>query len=123
MMNYRFVVKSWEKLARPIQVKKVGHTVLFTNLFLLQHSSEYPELLLRSEEKYRLFTELSRRMNGIQINKGKDSGFTYQNKIIILENDKINACRNHKIRCWYYLQDFRKNPNAVFRKIMKEIAP
>ena len=34
---------------------------MFTNLFLLQHSSQVPELYLNSEAEYRMFYELKRR--------------------------------------------------------------
>lgn len=46
---YRLEVKEWKQLDCAIEPKEFAHISRFTNLFLLEHSTEYPELFLRSE--------------------------------------------------------------------------
>ena len=61
-------MKEWKKLSKPIAIKEYSMARKFTNMFLLEHSSEAPELSIRSEAEYRLFTELKRALNDTEIN-------------------------------------------------------
>ena len=77
-LYYQLEVKSWRKLKAPIMPKEFGFTLMFTNLFLLQHSSQMNELFLCSEEEYRLYSELKRRTDKAVISEddeGRVSGF------------------------------------------------
>ena len=55
---YRFEIKEWKRLSKPIAPKELGFVKCFTNLFLLEHSADVPELLIRTEEEYRLYVTL-----------------------------------------------------------------
>ena len=89
-------------------------------MFLLEHSTEAPELSIRSEAEYRLFSELKRALNNTEINdNGKDIGFVFGDATIIFEDGKIHAMRDNKICVEYGIQEFCRNPNAVFKNIKK----
>ena len=119
---YYLEVKEWKTLSKPIAVKERGMGRQFTNLFLLEHSSEAPELGIRSEAEYRLFTELKRALNDTEINDdGSDIGFVFGDASIIFEEGKIHVCRKGTICEEYAIQEFSRAPNAVFRNLYKSI--
>ena len=91
-------------------------------MFLLEHSSEAPELSIRSEAEYRLFSELKRVLNSTEINdNGTDIGFVFGNATIVFENGRIHVYREKRIISEYAIQDFYHSPNAVFRRIKMEV--
>ena len=119
---YLFEVKEWKTLSKPIAVRERGMGRQFTNMFLLEHSTEAPELGLRNEAEYRLFSELKRALNDTEINDdGKDIGFKYGGTTIVFEDGKILVYQNKKILTEYAIRDFSRSPNAVFRNIYKSI--
>ena len=122
-LYYLFCVKEWKSLSKPITPKERGSTSFFsTNLFLLEHSTEVPELWLRSEEEYRLNLELRRATNNAVINdESANLGFKFNNSLITFEDGKIRIYRNRKAVAEYEINDFTRTPNAVFRRIHKEI--
>ena len=121
-MYYYFEVKEWKILSKPITIKELSMGRRFTNMFLLEHSSEAPELGIRNEAEYRLFSELKRALNNTEINdNGLDIGFVYGDSTIIFEDGKIHIYRNKKICDEYKIQDFSHSPNAVFRNIQKSL--
>ena len=61
---YRYQICQWLPLPTPIRPREAGFVRAFTNLFLLENAEFIPELLLGSEEEYRLFLELKRRPRG-----------------------------------------------------------
>ena len=119
-LYYFMEVKEWKTLSKPIAIKERGMGRQFTNMFLLEHSTEAPELSIRSEAEYRLFSELKRALNNTEINdNGKDIGFVFGDATIIFEDGKIHAMRDNKICVEYGIQEFCRNPNAVFKNIKK----
>ena len=121
-LYYRFDVKEWKELPKPILPKEVGGVNLFTNLFLLEHSTETPELKLRSEQEYRLYTELKRGINNTEINDtDSDIGFRFGDVTVVFEDGKINAYKNGSIIAQNTVEAFSHSPNAVFRLIQKDI--
>ena len=121
---YYITVKEWKKLDKTIAVKEFSTGRRFTNWFLLEHSSEAPELLIRTEEEYRLFYELKRALNNSQINEeGRDIGFFFKSAMVVFEEGKIHVYRNNKVCAEYDIQDFSKTPSAVFRSIKSSLAP
>ncbi len=118
-LYYRFEVKSWKELPKPIAVKEVGITAqLLTNRFLLEHSREIPELRLRSESEYRLYCELKRALNSTEINEeGAEVGFRYEDALVVFEDGKINVYADGKIITQYSLDSFTRSPNGVFRQL------
>ncbi len=115
---YYLEVKEWKTLSKPIAIKERAMGRHFTNMFLLEHSSEAPELGIRSEAEYRLFSELKRALNSAEINDdGTDIGFVFENAMIVFEDGKIHVYRNKKVAAEYDILDFSRSPNAVFRDL------
>jgi predicted component of viral defense system (DUF524 family) len=119
---YYLEVKEWKTLSKPIAIKERGMGRQFTNMFLLEHSSEAPELSIRTEAEFRLFSELKRALNNTEINDdGNDVGFVFEGATIIFEEGKIHVYRNKKICDEFDIRDFSHAPNAVFRSIQKSL--
>ena len=119
---YRFEIKEWLPLRIKINPKEFGFVKLFTNRFLLEHSSEIPELKLRSEEEYRLYYELKRALNNTEINDSdKDIRFHYDDAIVAFEDGNINVYKNNKLIEQKTVESFSRSPNAVFRLLQKRI--
>jgi hypothetical protein len=92
-------------------------------MFLLEHSSDAPELGIRSEAEYRLFSELKRALNSTEINDdGTDIGFIFGDATIVFEGGKIHVYRGKKVSAEYEIQDFNRSPNAVFRDMQKQLS-
>ena len=118
---YRFEVKEWKRLSKPIVAKEMGFVRSFTNRFLLEHSAEMPELWIRSEEEYRLYSELKRAVNDTTINDADNNlGFNFGNFTLIFENGNILISKGKQIFAKYAISDFSRRPNAVFRQIQNE---
>ena len=122
-LYYRFEIKSWKELPKPIDAKEVrlvSH--LLTNRFLLEHSKEVPELKLRSQSEYRLYSELKRALNSTEINEeGADIGFHYGDNLIMLEGGAINVYKGGSITAHYAIDSFTRSPSAVFRQLHEGI--
>ncbi len=119
---YLFEVKEWKNLSKPIAIKERGMGRHFTNMFLLEHSSEAPELAIRSEAEYRLFSELKRAMNSTEINDdGGEIGFVFGGATIAFEAGNIHVYRDGRICSEYAIHDFNRAPNAIFRNIRASI--
>ncbi len=118
-LYYRFQIKEWDRLSRPIEPKERGFAIMFTNLFLLEHSSQVPELLLETEEEYRFYTELKRRTDSWIINDDPNNGFTVGDATVLFDNGEILLVKDQKIVEKCAVGDFIKKPNAVFRKLLK----
>lgn len=117
-LYYRLEIERWEQLEQPIRVREIPFTHLFTNLFLLKHSRETPELDLRSAEEYRCFHAL--RM-AIGWNRG----------VVLMRPQGVVRLRRGRfwVRCHrkkvasFSVQDFQRTPAAVFRRIMAVLNP
>lgn len=120
---YRFEIKEWEKLDHIVAPKEFGQVKCLTNMFLLEHSTEYPELLLRNEEEYRLYTELKRAVKDPVIDEENlNLGFVLHGATVLLEDEEIHIYRKHRLVERYSVEAFKRRPNAVFRRIQKGLA-
>ena len=110
---YRLEIEKWEQLEPPIRVRELPFTHLFTNLFLLQHSRETPELDLRSPEEYGYYQAL-------QLGAQWGSGMIFQhpNGTVRLHREQLRICRRGHRRSSIPLAEFQRTPAAVFRRIM-----
>ena len=121
-LYYRLDIREWRQLPKPILPKEIGGVNFFTNRFLLEHSSETPELKLRSEEEYRLYTELKRRLNDTEINDtDSEIGFRFGDNMIVFEDGKINVYRSGKVIAQNTIEAFGRSPNSVFRLMQRDI--
>jgi len=122
-LYYRFEVKEWKRLSKPIFAKEMGFVRSFTNLFLLEHSAEVPELWIRSEEEYRLYSELKRAINDTTINdEDNNLGFTFGKHTLMFDDGQILVSKEGHIFAKYAISDFSRSPNAVFRQMYKEFS-
>ncbi len=121
-LYYYLEVKEWKTLSKPIAIKERSMGRQFTNMFLLEHSSEAPELGIRSEAEYRLFSELKRALNSTEINDdGTDIGFIFGDATIAFEDGKIHVYRDKRVISEHDISDFSRAPNAVFRDLLRNL--
>lgn len=111
---YRYELEKWIPLEKPILPKEAAFVRDFTNLFLLENAQYVPELLLSSEEEFRLYTELKRR-------EGKRSpGFALGETKVYLDGKTIRLCLEKGAESKCSVQDFEKRPVAAFRKLYEQ---
>lgn len=119
---YRFNIVRWDVLSRPIEPRELAQQVMYTNLFLLQHCSQIPELYLKTEEEYRLYYELRRRTETTDINcSGVASQIKVGKYLICFDNGNIllNFEGNTEPHC--SITEFIKNPNHQFRRLFDKV--
>ena len=120
---YRFVIREWIPLTRPILPKESGFVHAYTNTFLLENVEFVPELLLRSEEEYRFYMELKRRTGKALEGDSADNeqGFEIGNIKVVFEDGKIVVIREGKAVAECGINEFSRHPNSSFRRIEKDI--
>ena len=96
---YRIEVEAWKQLPQVVAPGEFGQVRCFTNLFLLEHSVEYPEILLKSEEEFRLYSELKRAVKNTEIDgEGNEMGFRIGNLLILFESKEIHIYHEHNTK-------------------------
>lgn len=119
-LYYRFFIREWKELQKPILPREVGFTKNYTNLFLLEHSEYIPELLFQSEEEYRFYSELKRNVNSAEINdSGANIGFEHEDTKFVFASGNILAIRGEKIVEQVPVSSFSRKPAATFRKLQR----
>lgn len=119
-LYYRFFIREWKRLQKPIRPREVGFTKNYTNLFLLEHSEYIPELLFQSEEEYRFYAELKRNVNSAEINDtGANIGFEHEDTKFVFAGGNILAIRRDEIVEQIPVADFSRKPAATFRKLQR----
>ncbi len=119
-LYYRFFIREWKELPKPILPREVGFTKNYTNLFLLEHSEYIPELLFQSEEEYRFYSELKRNVNSAEINdSGANIGFEHEDTKFVFASGNIFAIRGEKIVEQVPVSSFSRKPAATFRKLQR----
>ena len=119
-LYYRFYIREWKELQKPIRPREVGFTKNYTNLFLLEHSEYIPELLFQSEEEYRFYAELKRNANSAEINDtGANIGFEHEDTKFVFAGGNILAIRRDEIVEQIPVADFSRKPAATFRKLQR----
>ena len=120
---YRFVIREWIPLPRPILPKESGFVHAYTNTFLLENVEFVPELLLRSEEEYRFYMELKRR-TGKALDRDStenEQGFEIGHTKVLFADGKIVIIREGKAVAECGINEFSRHPNSSFRRIGKAI--
>lgn len=117
---YRFEIKEWKELNIPLVAKEVRDFPFFTNIFLLQHCPDVPDLHISSEEEYRLYTEVRRLANDASINEtDAEPGFKYEDKMIIMENGGIVVLKDGTKIEQISIETFMRKPRESMRMIAK----
>lgn len=121
-MYYRFDIKEWKKLSKPIVAKEMSFVRHFTNMFLLEHSAEVPELWIHSEAEYRLYSELKRAVNDTAINDSENTlGFSVGEYSINFESGAILLSKKRAIVGKYEITDYVKSPRSILHRIQRII--
>ena len=119
-LYYRLEIKEWKEMNVPLVAKEIRDFPFFTNMFLLQHCSEVPDLRIKTAEEYRLYTELKRLSQDSSVNDEENiNGFMYNDKMIVLENGNIQVIASDRIVEQVTLESFSRKPSAVFGVIKK----
>ena len=117
---YRFEIKEWKELNIPLVAKEVRDFPFFTNIFLLQHCPDVPDLHISSEEEYRLYTEVRRLANDASVNETDvEPGFKYDDKTIIMENGDIVVLKDGTKIEQISIETFIRKPRESMRMIAK----
>lgn len=81
-----------------------------------------PDLFLKSEEEFRFYYELRRRMNASIINDEDQSrGFIVGDNQVKFEEGKIILSAGNRITREIPIKEFSSTPNRTFREMMKYI--
>lgn len=120
-LYYCFQIREWEPMKKPILPKENGFVHAFTNKFLLENVEYAPELLVRSEEEYRLYTELKRRTGNVLKDHESEKGFELGEIKVMFEAGKIQVYREGKVVSECRESDFSRKPNATFRMLQRHI--
>lgn len=117
---YLFEIKEWKKLKLPLVAKEVNDFPFFTNLFLLTHCSDVPDLHIKSKEEYRLYTELRRMANDVSINESDtEIGFEYEDRLLTIENGNICVFKDGKILSEISIDTFTRKPRKSIQFLLK----
>lgn len=101
-----------------LEAKEVRDFPFFTNIFLLQHCSAVPDLYIRSEEEYRLYTELKRIAHDTSVNdEENDNAYRINDKTIFIDKGAIHVFDEEKPVHSFELTDFSRRPSETFRLI------
>lgn len=119
-LYYLFEIKEWKELNMPLVAKEVRDFPFFTNMFLLQHCPDVPDLHISSEEEYRLYIELRRMANDASINEtDAEAGFKYNDRVVTMENGSIFVSRNGKVMDKISIETFMRKPREAMRLFLK----
>lgn len=119
-LYYRFAVRKWNRLPHPVKVRESARIADYTNLFLLQHADEMPDLKIRSEEEYRLYYELRRLSKGALTNDPeKPLCFRHGKFLMDYEDSNIRILYDGKIRDLIPAEQFIRHPYWYFKKLMQ----
>lgn len=115
---YRFGIKKWEKLDEKIAIDgSIGRTKTDTNLFLLQNCDKSSDLLINSEEQYRLTRELKRILGDEDI-AVDNSELLCKHSRISFDDDNIYVDGTK----FCSRKEFNKHSSSKSRELIKIIA-
>ena len=120
-LYYRFEIREWKRLNRPIAARESCFVKGLTSRFQLEHSAETPELWLRSQEEYRLCLNLRQALADTSINEvDNDLGFAFRDFAVRFEGGKILVSDKGWVFAQYETADFLQNAEGVLRKLYRE---
>lgn len=118
-LYYRFKIREWIPLVRPIMPKESGFVREFTNMFLMENVEYVPELLLQSETEYRFYMELKRRTGAVLDDNEATPGFELGDIKVLFEDGQIQVFRGGKLVGSCSVDEFTRYPNATFRRLQR----
>ena len=118
-LYYFFMIREWKQLDRPVLPKEKGVNSNYTNMFLLKNSEFIPELLLSSEEEYRMYSELKRRTGKTLEDREEKPGFEMGDMKVLFEDEKIWVYREGELADCVPVQEFSRRPSLTFRRLLE----
>jgi hypothetical protein len=112
-LYYRFEIEAWEQLDPPVEVLEIPFKHLLSNLFLLKHSRQTPELALDTPAHYVFYHALHR---SLELGEGTfrhTSGATVKHRNGLFEVHR----RGRKIAA-FCTEDFKNTPAGIFRQVI-----
>lgn len=119
-LYYRFQIREWLPLKKRILPKGAGFVSALTNPFLLRNAEFVPELLLRSAEAYRFYSELKRLCAEASSSENRTvPGFSFRDCRVFLQDGQLLVVRNNRVAEHCSAADFNRNPVAAFRMLSR----
>lgn len=94
---YRFDVKKWRRLTKPIRAGGVAFVHLVTNYFLLRSCKTVAELLVGSEHQFRWLWGLEKAMRHVKRFPKRESGFWFDSVLTLVTRNAMVGIRNDEI--------------------------
>ena len=119
---YYFEIIEWQKLGHKIEVDRMRRSY-YTNIHLLQNCHFRQELSLASMEQLRLYTELRRLSDSVQI-KDRDNvveGSEFNGSYISMDGNMINVHTYTGKNKQYVLSYAAKCMKSVFNEIKEDV--
>ncbi len=115
----RFDVKEWKQLIRPIQISEnMIYICEFTNFFLLTHSYDATQLMIKDEQDYKLSQLLTDSINDFRINDmNARYGFEFEGHSFQFYDGSINIYKNNKHILSYSSVEYIKKPGTILKSI------
>ena len=112
-LYYRLDIEHWEQLESPIIVREIPIRHLMTNLFLLTHCQETPELTLKTPENYIFYQALkyARKL-------GNGTVFRHRRGSVRIKNGLFQVYRHGLKIAAFRVEDFTETPALIFRELM-----
>ncbi len=116
--DYVFYVNDWVELKRRIEPKEQFHQIIWTNEFLLKHAFDVSELYLKSETQYRVYYEMRRYLEDVEINDFTHSfQFNHNQQSLTVDHDKIYLERQGNVEDILKVSDLKKRPISCMKVI------
>ena len=116
-LYYRLDVEYWQQLDLPVTVRELPITHLLTNLFLLQHSMETPELTLKTPRHYLFYQAIGRALE-----LGNGTIFRYKGGSVQLKDKLLQIRRHGRMIASFLVEDFVRTPADIFSQMMDILA-
>lgn len=116
---YKFTVKEWLQLPKPIKPKEIGPLVnTYTNRYLLENASHIPELYIKTKDEYRLYYELKRITDiSIQEQNSEVQGFLFGDNSVVILDGMIHLFAGDGREMVFEVGEFRKRPREVLSQL------
>lgn len=119
----RFDIKEWKQLIRPIRISEnMIYVCEFTNYFLLTHSYDATQLIIESEQDYKLSQLLIDGINDFRINDlNAEYGFEFEQYNFKFHDGNINILKNNKLVVSYSSKEYMKKPGIILKSIKETL--
>lgn len=112
-LYYRLEVDAWEQLEAPIQIRELPINHLFTNLFLLEHSRDIPELSLETPAQFLSYQALRH-----SLELGDGTVLHHPRGKVQLKKGRFLIHRHGRQVAVFCAEDFIQTPSSTFRELM-----